>query len=144
MKKNIVKKISAGGVVYHKGRYLVIKWGSEKTTELPKGTIEPGENLEQACIRELKEETGYNVKVIAPLTVSNFTFDWHDGRKIEKTVHYFLLERIDELEPTPNREDNEDFENTWLSADEAYNALSFDDMKAALKKAIEIIEGLKK
>lgn len=31
--KNIVKKVSAGGVVYHKGKYLVIKWGSEKTTD---------------------------------------------------------------------------------------------------------------
>lgn len=30
IKKNIVKKISAGGVVYYKGKYLVIKWGSEK------------------------------------------------------------------------------------------------------------------
>lgn len=64
--------------------------------------------------------------------------------RLKKTVHYFLLERIDELEPVTNREDNEDFENTWLSAKEAYAALSFDDMKAALKKAIEIIEGPKK
>ena len=144
MTDKIIKKISAGGVLYDNGKYLTIKWISEGTVELPKGTIESGENPEQTCIRELKEETGYNVKVIAPLTVSNFTFDWHDGRTIEKTVHYFLLERIDELEPVTNREDNEDFENIWLNAKEAYAALSFDDMKAALKKAIEIIEGPKK
>ena len=61
MDKDIVKRVSAGGVVYHKGKYLVIKWGSEKTTELPKGTIELGENPEQACVRELKEETGYTI-----------------------------------------------------------------------------------
>jgi 8-oxo-dGTP pyrophosphatase MutT (NUDIX family) len=140
MKKDIFKKESAGGVLYSDGQYLTIKWVSEGTTELPKGTIEPGEIPEQACIREVREETGYNVRVIAPLTVSNFTFVWHDGRTIEKTVHYFLLERTDELEPITNREDNEDFENTWLGASEAYSALSFDDTKAALKAAIDIIE----
>lgn len=139
MKKNIIKNISAGGIIHYKGQFLTIKWLSEGTTEFPKGTIEPGETPEQACVREVLEETGYNVRVVAPLTVSNFVFDWHDDRTIEKTVHYFLLQRIDELEPVTNREDNEDFENTWLSADEAHSALSFDDMKAALRKAVEII-----
>ena len=80
------------------------------------------------------------VRIVAPLTISDFIFDWHDGRTINKIVHYFLLERIDELEPVANREDNEDFENTWLTAKDAYSALSFDDMKAALKKAIDIIK----
>jgi 8-oxo-dGTP pyrophosphatase MutT (NUDIX family) len=144
MGRDIVKKISAGGIIHHNGRYLTIRWTSEGTTEFPKGTIEPGETPEQACIREVLEETGYNVRIIVPLTVSNFTFDWHDGRTIEKTVHYFLLERIDELEPVTNREDNEDFDNNWLSAEEAYSALSFDDMKVALKKAISIVESTKK
>ena len=144
MKNNIIKKVSAGGVVYNNGKYLTIKWISEGTVELPKGTIEPGETPEQACVREVREETGYSVCIVAPLTISNFTFDWHDGRTINKTVHYFLLERVDNLEPTPNREDNEDFENVWMSADEAYSALSFDDAKVAFKKAIDIIETTKK
>ena len=140
MKKNIVKKISAGGIIYHNGKFLTIKWFSEGTTELPKGTIESGETPEQACVREVLEETGYNVHIVAPLIVSNFMIDWHDDRVIEKKVHYFLLKRADDLEPVTNREDNEDFENTWLSAEEAYSALSFDDMKVALKKAIDIVE----
>ncbi len=143
MKKNIIKKISAGGIIYHNGKYLAIKWASQGTIEFPKGTIEPGETAEQTCIREVLEETGYNVRIVAPLTISNFTFDWHDGRTINKTVRYFLLERTDDLEPVTNREDNEDFENTWLDADEAYSALSFEDTKAALRMAIDIIEGNK-
>jgi 8-oxo-dGTP diphosphatase len=141
--KEIIKKYSAGGIIYHNGKYLTIKWLSEGTVEFPKGTIELGETIEQACIREVLEETGYNMRIVAPLTVSNFVFEWHDGRTYDKTVHYFLLERIDELDPVTNREENEDFENYWLNAGEAYDALSFDDTKVALKKAISIVSGLK-
>lgn len=98
----------------------------------------------RSCITQYFIQTGYSVRIVAPLTISDFTFDWHDGRTINKIVHYFLLERIDALEAVANREDNEDFENTWLTAKEAYSALSFDDMKAALKKAIDIIESTEK
>lgn len=141
MKNVVIKKVSAGGVVYHKGKYLTIKWLSENTYELPKGTVESGESLEEACVREVLEETGYNVRVLAPLTVSNFTFKWHDGKTYDKTVHYFLLKRTDNLPPKPTREDNEDFENNWLSGKEALDTLSFNDMREAMAKAIELIDG---
>lgn len=138
---HMIHKVSAGGVLYYNEKYLTIKWSSEGTVELPKGTIEKGESIEDACVREILEETGYNAKIVAPLTISNFIYEWHDGKTYDKTVHYFLLERVDNLEATPNREANEDFENNWLTGDEALEVLSFDDMKGAMTKAIEITQG---
>jgi 8-oxo-dGTP diphosphatase len=139
MAKHIIRKFSAGGVVHSDGKFLTIKWLSEGTVELPKGTVEEGETPEQACIREILEETGYNVKIVELLMVSTFMFDWKDGNKYKKTVHYYLAERIDNLQSVPRREDNEDFENDWLNAKDAYEALSFDDMKVALKKAADLV-----
>ena len=55
-----------------------------------------------------------------------------------------MLERVDDLESMPNREANEDFENMWLSADEALLALTYEDTKDVLKKAIKIVESSKK
>lgn len=133
--KNIIKKVSAGGIIYQDGKYLTIKWLSEGTVEIPKGTVEPNESIEEACVREILEETGYNTEIVAPLTVSNFTFDWHDGKTYNKTVHYFLLRRVDGKEPTPNREDNEDFENNWQTAEATLDSLSFEDMKQAMQKS---------
>ena len=37
--------------------------------ELPAGTLEPGEDPQQAAVRELAEETGYRAGRIQPLTV---------------------------------------------------------------------------
>lgn len=138
MDKKIIKKESAGGVLHHNVKYLVIKWLSQGTVELPKGTIEPGETPEQACVREVREETGYNVRVTHPLNVATFTFDWKDGNTYEKTVHYFLAERIDDKNPAPAREEGEDFENMWLSFDEAIKFLSYQDMREAVKMARDI------
>jgi 8-oxo-dGTP pyrophosphatase MutT (NUDIX family) len=137
---NIIKKVSAGGIVHQNGKYLTIRWLSEGTVEIPKGTVEPNESIEEACVREIFEETGYNTEIVAPLTVSNFTFDWHNGKTYNKTVYYFLLRRIDNKKSTPNREDNEDFENKWQDAETTLNSLSFDDMKEAMQKAINIVE----
>jgi 8-oxo-dGTP diphosphatase len=136
---DVIKKVSAGGVLYHEGKFLVIKWLSEGTIELPKGTIEPGETKEQACVRELLEETGYNVAITHELGHSTFSFTWRNGKNYEKTVYYFLTKRVDDLDPAPNREQNEDFENIWLSYNEAIGQLTHDDTRDILKKANDII-----
>jgi 8-oxo-dGTP pyrophosphatase MutT (NUDIX family) len=135
MSDRVIKKVSAGGVLYHEGKYLVIKWLSQKTVELPKGTIETGETPEVTCVREVLEETGYNVRITHPLNVATFTFKWKDGNTYEKTVHYFLMKRADEALSMPMREEGEDFKNMWVEYDEAIKLLSHDDMREAVERA---------
>jgi len=139
MKDSIIKKVSAGGVLYHNNKYLIIRWNSENTYELPKGTIERGETKEEACVREVLEETGYNTKIVKYLGNHTFTFDWKDGKKYEKNIHYFLMKRADDFEEKTQREDNEDFNNIWLPFKDAYKLLTHDDMKNALKKAHDFL-----
>jgi len=62
----------AAGLVW-KGRRLLI--GRRPATgllgglwEFPGGKREPGETLEEACRREVREETGLDVEVVAPMT----------------------------------------------------------------------------
>lgn len=76
---------AAGGVVVNrKGRVLVIfrrgKW------DLPKGKVEKGENVREAAIREVMEETGLrNVKI---------------RKKIIRTYHTYILKRKHVLKET--------------------------------------------
>lgn len=41
---------------------------SEAIWELPAGTLEPDEAPDKTALRELREETGYNAKILIPLT----------------------------------------------------------------------------
>jgi 8-oxo-dGTP diphosphatase len=58
----------AGGLVFDDtGRLLLIRRGTppaEGSWSVPGGRLEPGETPEQACAREVAEETGLSVRVL--------------------------------------------------------------------------------
>ncbi len=63
-------KMLAQGVVISDGKLLLVKQKVKRgdiVWNYPGGGVEPGETFEQACIREVLEETGYTVKIIKPL-----------------------------------------------------------------------------
>lgn len=68
------------------------QWG------IPSGHVEPGESVEQAIIREIKEETGLTVKVSKMIGVysdpSSQTFIYPDGRVSHFITNCFQCEVI--------------------------------------------------
>jgi 8-oxo-dGTP diphosphatase len=61
-----------GGVLISEGRVLLIRRGKEPLRGrwvVPGGTVELGETLEQALVREMEEETGLRVEPGEVLTV---------------------------------------------------------------------------
>ena len=129
----IIKKESAGGLILCDGRYLLIHDLDTRRYEIPKGSIEPQEGREDACVREVREETGYSAKVVTFLHTTRFLLDWKDGKTYDKTIHYYLLELTDKNQvPHPQREADENFENVWASYKEAKTLLTHEDAKKAL------------
>ncbi len=64
--------LGVGGVVIYRGRALLVRRGHEPLKgewSIPGGTVEVGEELEQAARRELKEETGLDVEPLDVLTI---------------------------------------------------------------------------
>jgi 8-oxo-dGTP pyrophosphatase MutT (NUDIX family) len=89
--------VSAGGVVYRRTaggvevalaarrtRRGELAWG------LAKGEIEPDETPEQAALREVREETGLEAEIEAPLGDTRYVYVW-EGVRIRKVVHFFLM-----------------------------------------------------
>jgi acetyl-CoA carboxylase carboxyl transferase subunit beta len=58
--------------------------GEEPSWAVPGGSIEPGETLAQAAIREVKEETGLEVRTVHPYAVVEGVKEYGAYR-----VHYF-------------------------------------------------------
>jgi 8-oxo-dGTP pyrophosphatase MutT (NUDIX family) len=91
------------------------------TWTLPKGTPDAGETIEETALREVGEETGLKVRIVAPLPSIEYEFV-QDRRRIHKTVHYFLME------PTGgdlSRHDAEFERVRWVAFDDAPGLLSF-------------------
>ena len=71
MKQSSVYKVRATGVLIENNSLLLVKQklSNNKDWSLPGGRVEAGETLEQALIREMKEETGLDVEPIRMLYV---------------------------------------------------------------------------
>ena len=64
--------VGVGGVVIDNGRALLIRRGSEPLRgewSIPGGTLELGETLQEGVARELREETGLDVRVLELIEV---------------------------------------------------------------------------
>ena len=74
----------ASAIIEKHGAVLLIQREKEKRTYyvLPGGTVEAGETPEQACVREVREETGLAVDSIDTLAI-------HEDEG--QTIHYFRV-----------------------------------------------------
>ena len=133
----IVKKHSAGGVLIKNGKVLLIHWDPPRSTyDLPKGSIDEGETPEVACIREVREETGYDTEIIRYIGQTYYEYDWTDGTYHKKIVDYFLLKTDQDQPDSHSREPHETFENVWVTPEDAVQLLSRDVDKEIVQKAL--------
>lgn len=70
---------------------LMVKSFESEGWAVPSGGIEEGESPEECCVRECKEETGYDVKVIEQLQIKETTI-----KGIQVTTYYFRVDKIGE------------------------------------------------
>ncbi len=70
-------RVGAYGVIVQDGTLLLSLWQGprEALWTLPGGGIELGEQPEQACLREIEEETGYTARLDGLLGVISRTID---------------------------------------------------------------------
>lgn len=118
-----VSEVSAGGFVLaadspnrialigRKTRGLRLEWC------VPKGHLEGDETSEQAAIREIFEETGLEVEILAPLGQVQYEFSG-GGKLISKTVHHFLMRQVGGELTVENDPQQEAVDARWFDLDE--------------------------
>lgn len=87
---NLKEERSAGGVVWYRGKVLVLK-NFRAEYIFPKGHLEAGESSRQAALREVAEEAGLRATIFGPLPDSVYTYIRPDGGSQKKRVYWFNM-----------------------------------------------------
>ena len=141
-RRKVEKLVSAGGVVYRRvdGRIETVVCGRREPLRwsLPKGSPDEGETLEQTALREVREETGLEAEIEAPIGNINYWFVSPDNRShFDKTVYFYLMAYRGGC---TDRHDPEFDEVRWLPSDEAVKSLMYANEVRVLRMALDIIE----
>ena len=142
-KMETVHQHSAGGVAFRsdgpKHEIAVIRTTEEGRWQLPKGIVDPGETPEQAAVREVSEEAGLTCKLLDPIDTIEYWFvASYDGpkKRYHKKVSFYLMEY---LSGDVSDHDHEVTEARWVTFDEALSMLSFQNEKAVVEKARQMV-----
>jgi ADP-ribose pyrophosphatase len=111
-------RVAVGAVVFKDGCVLLVRRGqppAENLWAIPGGSVEIGEPLQEAAEREIREETGVQIRAAKPI----YTFDVID-RDVDGKVrfHYVIVDLSADYvmgEPTPG---DDAIEARWVPARE--------------------------
>ncbi len=156
-RKRVQRAFSAGGVIFRTGPPAPVGSGPQQADfseggppeievvlvgrshsgiwALPKGTPQKGEKVAQVALREVREETGLQTRILASLGSVHYSFIRNTIR-YEKEVRYFLME------PTGgdiSLHDAEYDEVRWFPLPEAYQRLTYETDSQIVRRAEDLI-----
>jgi 8-oxo-dGTP pyrophosphatase MutT (NUDIX family) len=143
----VQREFSAGGVLVRtiRGRPHVAAIrprGRDRVWALPKGHIDAGESAAETAMREVREETGVEGRLVEKLGDVRYVYtaNWEGrkGERIFKVVSFFLLRagrgRIGGIDEAMRIEVAE---ARWLPLDEAPRLLTYGGEREMALKALE-------
>ena len=157
----MAREFSAGGVVLlgHKGAWQVAVIeprrdpGDDKNSPrrrkpvpvlaLPKGVVDEGEKAEETALREVREETGIEARLVTKLADIRYFYvrTWSDKQRVFKIVSFFLLlydsGKIGEISDDMRIEVERAF---WLPLDEAAERLTYKGEREVMRKAQQYLQ----
>ena len=133
--------VAAGAILWRKEddelRVLMIHRTRYNDWSWPKGKLDKDEQIAEAAIREIKEETGLKVALGVKLYVSEYRLD--NGHK--KQVHYWSAEVTDQALRNQNfTPDDEVGSFAWLSIKEAKKRMTYKHDIEPLNALVELDE----
>ena len=133
MRKNHVKNsenetLKSGGLIIKDGKILLVS-SNNKIFGIPKGHLEVGETIIEGGIREIKEETGFDVRIIKELPAIKYQYE-ETGEKV--FLQYYLYEIVSgKIKPEPNT-----FLG-WFTKEESFKVVPYENEREIIEKAYE-------
>ncbi len=94
-------KLDVRAVVLHEAKLLLVHEATDGRWSLPGGWIDLGDSLSRAAAREVREESGYDVRAVKLISVSNVDHR-PDGRRTRINLFRLLVQcELTSEEPGP-------------------------------------------
>lgn len=144
--KIIIQKVVLAAVILKKNKVLILQRSKEEDVfpnmwELPSGKKEPLEECKDSLLREVKEETGLDIRIIMPFFVFDYQIEKlneiHDSTQIN-----FLASIKGKNEKIKLSLEHQNF--AWVSKEELHKYNLSKATKQVIKKAFELIQKLNK
>lgn len=123
--------VIVGGVIEKDGKYILVQEAKKKCYgkwNLPAGHLEFNESLEQGAIREIKEETGCDVKLDGVCYIAN--------RLLEDDLGMIIIFNARIVNEDIKFNKDEILDVKWFDYDEIIDKADDELREASLKKAI--------
>ncbi|CAM3425393.1 NUDIX hydrolase [Stackebrandtia soli] len=123
MEESSPLRVRAAGICVVAGQVLMESLADRELWGVPGGRVEVGETLEQACVREYREELGMHVSCERLAMVGDCFFELDDGSVSHDLTFYFIVEPPGRPYKPPVVDSHEpELKFTWLPI-EALNAV---------------------
>ena len=127
---------SAGGLVIRGDEMLLVRKRLAPELRMPKGHIEPGEDREQAALREVREETGYaNLRILADLGRQTARFHRY-GHPTVREESAFLMALDGDGQHPRTESDQQRFEPVWVRLAQAPTLLTYATEQEFARRAL--------
>lgn len=112
-------------------KVLMVRNGSEASSywSLPTGGVEKGETLEQAAVREAKEETGLDIEITGLYTVREVFF----STRGEHALLFTFYAKVTGGQLQISDPDQEIMEACWMEIDRANELMTYLPEKVKIK-----------
>jgi 8-oxo-dGTP diphosphatase len=139
-KRQVSREHSAGGIVFREEdgqiAVLVTQSSAHDGWIFPKGHLEHGETSSDAALREVKEETGVDARIVERVGTIRYGFRAR-GRQISKTALFYLMEYVGGIITDESSEVNAVL---WLPQGQVAGKLSFANEAGLWAKAQGLLE----
>ncbi len=149
-KKRVTHAFSAGGVVFRVAapaapeanatapqiEIALVGHVRENIWTLPKGTPAPDEIRQQTALREVREETGLDARIVGEVGEIEYTFTRRGVRYIKQVFHYLMLATGGSVA----HHDHEYDEARWFPFAEALRALTYANETEIVRRAEPMIQ----
>ncbi len=124
-----MKEKSCGCIIIDNNKVLLVQQNQE-FWGFPKGHVEGDETEEETALREVKEETNLDVKILGN---KKYKIEYVTDKGNPKEVIFFLASPLNK---DIKKQDEEIKEVKWLSFEDALKTITYDNTRELFRKVL--------